>query len=120
MSQSQEIVIKPHEDIVLVVLECSQIEETLARDMQADVPAAAEQASHLPVVLDMSNVEIITSVSIGTLVMLLQTFNRQDRRFILVGLQEQVRETLTICQLSKLFEIHDDVDDAVAHIRESS
>ena len=75
--------------------------------------AAAEQAPGLPVVVDLSNVQVMPSMAIGALVSMWKTIKTDERRFVLVGLQPRVRETLTICRLTTLFEIHETVDEAL-------
>ena len=120
MSPSQAIEIKTDEEIILAALQCTRMEDEHAQAMQTEVLAAAEQASHLPVVLDMSKVEMLPSLSIGALVTLLQKFKQDGRRFVLVGLQPKARETLTVCRLDKLFEICDSLEETLSRIRQSS
>jgi len=120
MSQASEIVITPHEEIVLAALEFPRMRDEQADAVQAEVAAAAEKTPDLPVVLDMSKVEYVPSRGIGALVALLQKFKQDSRRFILADLQPHVRETLTVCRLDKLFELCDSVDEALARIREPS
>ena len=103
MSEPSGITIKPHKEMVLVSLECAAIDDELANAAQAEVAAAADKAGRLPVLLEMSKVEILPSRSIGVLVALWQRLNAEKRRFMLAGLQPQVRETLTVCRLDKLF-----------------
>ena len=85
--------------------------------MRAEVLAGAEQARDLPVVLDLSNVGFFPSVSLGAVVVLLNTLKKAGQKLILVGLQPPVREALAITRLDKLFEIRDDVEEVVAEQR---
>ncbi len=120
MSQSQEIVIKTDSQAILVCLECVQMSDEHARALQSEVSLAAEQAPGLPVIVDMSKVEFLPSLGIGMLVTLLQQFKQDGRQFMLVSLQPKARETLTICRLDKLFEIYENLDEALSRIRQSS
>lgn len=120
MSQAKEILIKPHEEIVWVALECERMEDEHASAMQTEVAAAAENAPGLPVVLDMSKVRMLPSMSIGALVALWQKLKESGQRFMLAGLQPEVRRTLTTCRLDKVFEICDGVDEALSRVRQSS
>ena len=120
MSQTPEIVIEAAEGLVLGTIECAQMDDEHAKNMRTEVARAAEKAPGLPVVLDMSKVEMLLSISIGLLVALLQQFKAEDRRFILAGLQPKVRETLAICRLDKLFDICDSVEAARARLGAAS
>ena len=116
MSEQEAIIIEPHSRILLAVLQAARMDEEAARAIQARVLDAADQSPDRPVLLDMSKVEFMPSLSLGVLVALLRKFKQEGRRFILAGLKPQVRETLTICRLIKVFEIYDTVDDALLKI----
>lgn len=120
MSASQTIEIKTDEEIILARLQCTRMEDEQTQAMQTEVLAAAEEVSRLPVVLDMSKVEMLPSLSIGALVTLLQKFKQDGRRFVLVGLQPKARETLAVCRLDKLFDICESLEEALSRIRQSS
>ena len=120
MPEASEVIITAHEEMVVAALEFAQMRDEQANALQTEVAAAAERTSDLPVVLDMSKVEYVPSRGIGTLVVLWKQFKEDGRRFMLAGLQAQVRQTLTVCRLDKLFEICDSVDEALARIREAS
>jgi anti-anti-sigma factor len=103
--------------VIVVAVQPSEMDEDATRQMQAEVLAAAEQNRMLPVALDLSRVNYFPSLSLGAVVTLLSTLRKHQQRLILAGLQPQVREALAITHLDKLFEIHQSIDDAVAHQR---
>jgi anti-sigma B factor antagonist len=117
MSEPKVLSIEPHDEIVLAEVQCAKLDEDLTQRMQAGVLEAAEKAPGLPVVVALSNVEFLPSLSSGALVSFLTEFKRNDRRFILVGVQPQVRQIFAVTRLDKVFEIYDDVDDALEQIR---
>ena len=116
MAESGTVTIRQHDRIVLVTVECERMEDKHARALQTEVAQAAEEIPNLPVVLDMSRVTMLPSMSIGAVVTLWQQFKQDNRRFILVGLHDEIRRTLTICRLDKLFEICETVDAALLRI----
>ncbi len=120
MSEQKVISIEPHDEMILVVVQCTQMDEDETCELQAAVSAAAAKARHLPVVLDLSRVEIVPSLSIGALVNLLRELEREGQRFILAHILPGFRVTLAITRLDKVFEVCDNVDDALARIRDSS
>jgi anti-anti-sigma factor len=99
-------------EIVLASARCEQMDDATAEALKAAVLAEAQQPRALPVVLDMSGVGMIPSFSVGMLVALWRQMGKVKRRFILVGLQPRVRETLAICRLDKVLEICENVADA--------
>lgn len=117
MTEPDVISVTERDGIILVKVGCERMEDKYARAMQTQVDQASGQTPSLPVVLDMSMVTILPSISIGALVTLWEEFKRTGRRFILVGLQDEIRETLRICRLDKLFEICESVDDALSRLR---
>jgi anti-sigma B factor antagonist len=104
---------------VVAVVEQAEMDEASTGKMQAEVLAGAEQAKELPVALDLSKVSFFPSLSLGAIVVLLNTLKKRGQKLILVGLQPPVREALALTRLDKLFEIRDDVEEAIAHQRRS-
>jgi len=118
MSDLMEINVVVQEELISAQLQCRELDEQHAENMHEKIKEACEQTPQLPLVLEMSKVKFVPSLSLGALVTLLQTMKQNNRRFILAGLQPNVRESLTICRLNKLFEICDSIDEArdkIAH-----
>ena len=67
--------------------------------------------------LDLSKVEFFPSVSLGSVVVLLNELKKHGQKFVLIGLGPVVRDALAITRLDKLFEIHDSAADALAQLR---
>ena len=118
MAESSAITIEQRDGVVLVTVGCERMEDKHARSLQAEVEQTAKELSGYPVVVDMSRVEQLASLSIGALVTLWQKFKQDGRRFILVGLNEDIRETLTLCRLDTLFEICESVDKAMSRVQQ--
>jgi anti-sigma B factor antagonist len=119
MSDQQVTSISRRDDVVVAVVEQAEMDEVATGKMQAEVLAGAEQAKELPVVLDLSKVSFFPSLSLGAVVVLLNTLKKKGQKLILVGLQPPVREALAVTRLDKLFEIRDDVEEVLAHQRRS-
>lgn len=68
------------------------------------------------VVLDMSNVDYITSTAIATLVLLRKSVISKSRKLVIAGMHEDVRNALSIVRLDKLLESATDVPAAIAAI----
>jgi anti-sigma B factor antagonist len=117
MPSTSALSIEPAADHILVVVNQPQLNDTLLDKLHADTLAAAVQHPDLPVVLDLSQVNYVPSLALGTLVMLMRHLKNSNRRFMLVGLQPDVRTVLTITRLDKLFEIHPNLAEALKNIR---
>ena len=120
MSELKEIELKKLETFLLARPRCTELDEQHTSDMQKKIQEAAEQAPEHPIILDMSEVHLLPSLSIGVLVSLLQDTKQRQQRFILIGLQPEVRQTLAISRLDKVFEIYDAVETASQKIQQST
>ena len=112
MSELKQIELTKLETFLLAKPQCTELDEQHTSDMQKKVQEAAEQAPELAIILDLSEVHYLPSLSIGALVSVFQNSKQRQQRFILVGLQPEVRQTLAVCRLDKLFEIYDTVETA--------
>lgn len=120
MSELKEIELKKLDTFLLARPQCAKLDERHTSDMQKKVQEAAEQAPELPVVLDMSEVHFLPSLSIGALVSVMHELKQRQQRFMLIGLQPEVSQTLATCRLDKVFEIYETVETASQRIREST
>lgn len=68
------------------------------------------------VVLDMSNVDMISSTAVATLVLLRKSVQASSRRLVLAVIHPDVLSSLKILRLDKLFEMSDAVKSAVETI----
>lgn len=119
MADSKSISITPHDEIVLAVVECERMDDDNTHVIEAEVSAVAAQADQLPVVLDLSKLEFMPSLSLGTLVNLQRECRKRKQRFIITGLHGAVRSSFAITRLDKLFDICGSVDDALRLVRQA-
>ncbi len=117
MSEPQAVSIQPHAEVVWAVIHRPTLDEATIEQLQAEITKAMSQQSTLPVILDMSKVEFVPSSGLGVLVTLMRSIKKQNRRFILVGLLQEVRTTLALTHLDKLLEIYPRFEDALNRLR---
>jgi anti-sigma B factor antagonist len=120
MSEPQAVAIQPHAEAVWAILHPPTLDEAAIERMQAEVAAALAQKSNLPVILDMSNVSFVPSTGLGALVSLMRTIKKEGRRFMLVGLQPDVRTALAVTHLDKVLEIYPSFEDALNRLRSAT
>ena len=109
--------IEPQETVLVATVQAQQLNEELTRQLQTELAAAAENLPELPLILDMANVEYMPSLSLGALVELQRDHKKSGRRLILTSLQTEIRSTLSVTRLDKLFEICDSVEEARAQVQ---
>jgi anti-sigma B factor antagonist len=117
MSEKQRVIIQPHAEAIIGVICEPRFDDIIVDQMQAEISVAAAKRSAAPVILDMSKVDYVPSIGLGALVGLSRRLRQDGHRFLLAGLQAQVRTLFTITRLDKLFEIRSNVDDALAHLK---
>ncbi len=117
MSDQQVTSIDRHDELVVATVQQAEMDDNAIGKMQVEVVAGAEQAPGLPVALDLSKVSFLPSLSLGALVVLLQSLKKRGQKLILVGPQSSVREVLAMTRLDKLFEIRDDLESVLSHLR---
>jgi anti-anti-sigma factor len=117
MSDQQVTTIDRRDGLVVALVEQAEMDAEATNRMRTEVLAAAEESRGSHVVLDLSNVAFFPSMALGAIVVLLNTLKQHGQKFILVGLQPAVRDSLAVTRLDKLFEIRDDVEDVLAHQR---
>jgi anti-sigma B factor antagonist len=120
MAETQAILIQPHTEAVSAVICQPRLDDTIIEQMQEQVSTAATQRPGMPVILDMAKVEYVPSLGLGALVGLSRRLRQDGHRFLIVGLQHEVRTLFAITRLDKLFEIRSSVDDALSHLRGGS
>jgi anti-anti-sigma factor len=78
-----------------------------------EVDTAQSAASSLPFILDMGRVTFMGSLAMGTLVGLHKEFKARGQRLIFVGLQDNLRQSISITRLDQILEIMPDVPTAL-------
>jgi len=117
MSEPEAVSIRAHAEVVWAIIHHHTLDEATIERMQAEVAAAAAQTPNLPVILDLSNVSFVPSTGLGALVGLMRSLKKEGRRFILIGLQPEVRTMLAVTHLDKLLEIYTSFEDALNRLR---
>jgi anti-sigma B factor antagonist len=117
MSDPEAVFIRPHAEAVWAIIHHDALDEATIQQMQTEVSAAAAQQANRPVILDLSDVRFVPSTGLGALIGLMRSLKKEGHRFILVGLQPDVRTALAITHLDKLLEIQPRFEDALDRLR---
>jgi anti-sigma B factor antagonist len=106
-----EINIQESDGMALVAL-VGQIDGNTAADIQTSVLETAQ--GHPQLLLDMSGVSYMSSAGLRLLLQLHRTISENGGRLLLVGLSEELQETMSATGFLDFFEIYPSVDDALA------
>jgi anti-sigma B factor antagonist len=117
MPEMPVVSIEPQPDAVYAVVHRSALDDVTCNDLQREVLSAATQHATLPMLLDLTEVKYVPSMGLGTLVMLNRKLKDNGQRFVLVGVQSDVRNVLSLTRLDQLFEMHADRAAALAQVR---
>jgi anti-sigma B factor antagonist len=71
------------------------------------------------IILDLSNMEYLSSAGVGILIGLLKKSKGRDGAFKLCSLQEPLRELFDLLRLNNIFEVYSTLDAAVASFQKA-
>ena len=120
MTNQPTVTIEPRDDVIYALVNQARLDDSAVDRLHGEVLSAAAQKPNVPVVVDLSHVNYMPSMALGTLVMLMRHLKNSERRFVLIGLQHEVRTVLAITRLDKLFEIQTDLEAALKRIHSST
>lgn len=117
MSEQPAPLIETQPDVILVRVQAQRLDDESTRRLHADVLAAAAQAAHLPLIIDLSRVDFMPSLSLAAMVRLATDFRSRQQRLMLAALHSDVRKLFVLTRLDRLMELHDDVEAALRTVR---
>jgi anti-anti-sigma factor len=116
MPDTPSISIRPQAELVCVAVHVPALKDATLDELHRALDTAADEHPNLPVILDLTPVNYVPSMALGALVGVMRQLKQSGRRFIIVGLQPEVRTVLAITRLDKLFEIQADLETAAKHL----
>ena len=102
-------------DVFVAQLHAPRIAEENAAEIGKALDDVAAQAQKL--VLDMSEVQFMSSIALGRLVALFKKMTQKKGRLILSSLQSPIENVLTAAGMMRLFKVEANCDQAVEKIR---
>lgn len=111
MPSDNVVEIRPHEQVLLIIVQRRSLDEAATRKLADDVLAAAGQRPSVPVVLDLGAVRFAPSVALGMLVQLSKSFRLDGRRIAMVNVDPRVMGTIQITQLHTVLDIRSSLEE---------
>lgn len=90
------------------------LEELSIREIEDELFSLVSATPTIRLLLDFSNVEHLSSAALGMLINLQKEVGRQQGMLKLADIRPQIYEVFKITRLSKMFDIHTSVDEALA------
>jgi anti-sigma B factor antagonist len=104
-------------DAIVATVLSSEITPEASDALQQKVREERDRQGAVRLVLDLSRITFIGSVSLGALVLLLKRVSEGDGRLALAGLNAPCRRVLQVVELTRIFDLHDDVPSALEAVR---
>lgn len=104
-----------HEDVVVVELS-GELDGTTAPEAQAQILPLADDGD-AKIVLDMSNVGYMSSAGLRMMLVLYRTIVGQGGTVILVGLADDLRDTMALTGFLDYFDHYPTLDEGLAAIQ---
>ncbi len=99
-------------EIGIIELRSSLISEDIINELQDAVADFIEQGNK-KLIIDLSKVNLINSIGLGSLISAYTTFTKNGGEIILTGVGKSVRNVFIITKLTEIFEISDNKDEAI-------
>lgn len=96
---------------VTVVEIAGDIDSNTAPQAQEQILPLAQQAARI--LLDMSGVEYMSSAGLRMLLSMYRQMSRQDGSMVLVGLSEEIKDTMSVTGFLNFFTTRDTVDEGL-------
>ena len=99
---------------VLTLSDRQILEEKNIRTLQQSVVSVVDECEGIHLVLDFCNVEFLSSAVLGLLIRVSKRVHECDGKIRLCNINPKIYEVFRITQLTKVFDIQKDIEDALA------
>ena len=113
-SQSKFTTTRVNDTTVVTLVEKSITDPLYIIELSDELASTLKDADPSDMLIDMGNVEFLSSTMLGTLTRLFRQTHEQEGRIRLCGIRPEVLEVFKITKLDTIFEIHPDAQAALA------
>ena len=113
----ETVVVSAADNLVEIEIVASRIDGDNVAEVRDRLTECIEE--NCRVCLDLSRLEYVSSVGLGTLVAFYKQVRSRNGQLVIAGMQAAVRDILESAHLLKLFQTAPDRDAAIAHLRKS-
>ena len=113
-SRDARMTVQQDGEIVKInLLDRNILEEAAIQQIGEEISSLVEQSANPKLLISFSNVEHLSSAALGTLITINNKVRQKAGQLRLSNIDPQIYEVFVITRLNKLFQIYDDVDQAV-------
>ncbi|MHC4658934.1 MAG: STAS domain-containing protein [Planctomycetota bacterium] len=98
---------------IVTLADAKILKEEDIRAVQESIMSVIEQAGRINLVLDFRNVEFLSSAVLGLLIRISKKIYERDGQLKLCNISPRIHEIFKITRLTKIFDIHADVESAI-------
>lgn len=98
---------------IVTLADAKILKEEDIRAVQESIMSVIEQAGRINLILDFRNVEFLSSAVLGLLIRISKKIYERDGRLKLCNISPRIHEIFKITRLTKIFDIHADVESAI-------
>jgi anti-sigma B factor antagonist len=95
---------------ISIITVTGSIDSKSAGGLQAEILNNISEAGN--VLMDLSNVDFVSSAGLRVLLMLYRQIRSKDGKIILAGVNEEIKDVMSMTGFIKFFEFSDEIDDA--------
>src|SRR5262245_36889352 len=115
MAEQVVTVIERHPDLVVVHLKPESIDASNLTAVHTEVAAAGMEVPGATVAVDMARVSVMPSMAVSGFTQLAPLFGSRKQGVVLISARPAVRDALVVTLLDRLFVIHPDLSELLAH-----
>jgi len=113
-SRDARMTVEQDGEIVKInLLDRNILEEAAIQQIGEEIANLVEASANPKLLISFSNVEHLSSAALGTLITINNKVRQKAGQLRLSNIDPQIYEVFVITRLNKLFQIYDDVDQAV-------
>jgi anti-anti-sigma factor len=117
MEESQVIEIVPHDEVLHVRVLPRRLDATKAEELENLVSHAVLARPGVPLVLDLAEVKFAPSVALGAFVNLLRGMDMTGRKTFFIGVNQQLRGTLSVTRLDAMITVREKLEDVLRELQ---
>jgi anti-sigma B factor antagonist len=115
MPEHSHLLIQDIQDVTLVIINERHVRDALLIQQIGDqLYTLVEEKSARKLVIDFSNVQLLSSAALGVLISLKRLADPLKARVVICCLRKELREVFKIARLEKLFEFYDQQEQGLA------
>lgn len=95
------------------------LEESDIQQLQSSIMSVVEQAEHINMILDFSHVGFLSSAVLGLLIRVSKKIYESDGQLKLCNIAPKIFEIFKITRLTKIFDIYENLDQALDSLTEN-